>query len=49
LERFVAETGADELLIASAIFDQAARIRSYELLAPIGASLGATAGARKAA
>lgn len=48
LERFVAETGADELLVASAIFDQAARIRSYELLAAIGASLGVS-GQRKAA
>jgi len=33
LEDFVAETGADELIIASAIHDHAARLRSYELLA----------------
>jgi luciferase family oxidoreductase group 1 len=33
LERFVAETGADELIVASAIFDPAARLRSAELLA----------------
>jgi alkanesulfonate monooxygenase SsuD/methylene tetrahydromethanopterin reductase-like flavin-dependent oxidoreductase (luciferase family) len=33
LDRFVADTGADELMVASALFDHAARVRSYELLA----------------
>ena len=33
LESFLADTGADELIVASAIFDHAARVRSYELLA----------------
>ncbi|HEY4348893.1 MAG TPA: LLM class flavin-dependent oxidoreductase [Gaiellaceae bacterium] len=33
LDAFVAETGADELIIAAAIHDHAARKRSYELLA----------------
>ncbi|RFB78803.1 LLM class flavin-dependent oxidoreductase [Methylovirgula sp. 4M-Z18] len=33
LTRFVEETKADELIIAGAIFDQDARVRSYELLA----------------
>jgi luciferase family oxidoreductase group 1 len=33
LDRFLADTGADELIVASAIFDHAARVRSYELLA----------------
>jgi luciferase family oxidoreductase group 1 len=33
LERFVAETAADELIVASAVHDHAARLRSYELLA----------------
>ena len=33
LEGFVAQTGADELIVASAIYDNAARLRSYELLA----------------
>lgn len=33
LERFAGETGADELILASAIHDHAARLRSYELLA----------------
>jgi luciferase family oxidoreductase group 1 len=33
LEGFVAETAADELIVAAAIHDHAARLRSYELLA----------------
>jgi alkanesulfonate monooxygenase SsuD/methylene tetrahydromethanopterin reductase-like flavin-dependent oxidoreductase (luciferase family) len=33
LERFIEETGADEVIVASAIHDHAARLRSYELLA----------------
>ena len=33
LEAFIAETGADELMVAAAIYDQQARLRSYELLA----------------
>jgi hypothetical protein len=33
LERFVEETRADELIVATAIHDHAARLRSYELLA----------------
>jgi luciferase family oxidoreductase group 1 len=33
LEAFVVETGADELIVAAAIHDHAARLRSYELLA----------------
>ncbi|HEY8381311.1 MAG TPA: LLM class flavin-dependent oxidoreductase [Microvirga sp.] len=32
LGAFVAETGADELIVASAIHDHSARLRSYELL-----------------
>ncbi|NUZ07194.1 LLM class flavin-dependent oxidoreductase [Piscinibacter koreensis] len=38
--RFAAETGADELMVVSAIFDPAARQRSYEILADV-AGLGA--------
>jgi alkanesulfonate monooxygenase SsuD/methylene tetrahydromethanopterin reductase-like flavin-dependent oxidoreductase (luciferase family) len=30
---FAERTGADELIVASAIYDHAARLRSYELLA----------------
>ena len=36
LESFVEETGADELIVAAAIHDHAARLRSYELLAGLG-------------
>ena len=35
LEAFSAETGADELIVASAIYDHSARVRSYELLAQL--------------
>jgi luciferase family oxidoreductase group 1 len=35
LEAFVAETGADELIVAAAVHDHAARLRSYELLAGV--------------
>jgi len=35
LEAFVAETGVDEIIVATAVFDHAARLRSYELLAEI--------------
>jgi luciferase family oxidoreductase group 1 len=35
LERFVEETEADELIVAAAIHDHAARLRSYELLASL--------------
>ncbi|HYZ63887.1 MAG TPA: LLM class flavin-dependent oxidoreductase [Acetobacteraceae bacterium] len=45
LERFIAETGADELMAAAAIYDQAARIHSYEILAEVAASLGPKAAA----
>jgi luciferase family oxidoreductase group 1 len=33
LQGFIAETGADELMVSGGIFDHAARLRSYELLA----------------
>jgi luciferase family oxidoreductase group 1 len=33
LRRFQAETGADELIVAAAIYDHGARLRSYEILA----------------
>jgi luciferase family oxidoreductase group 1 len=33
LERFVKDTGADEVIVAAAVYDHAARLRSYELLA----------------
>ena len=41
LEAFVAQTGADELMIASQIHDHAARLHSYELAAGVrGSNLG---------
>jgi luciferase family oxidoreductase group 1 len=33
LERLSAETGADEIIVAAAIYDHVARLRSYEILA----------------
>jgi luciferase family oxidoreductase group 1 len=36
LQRFAAETAADELIIAAAIYDHDARLHSYELLAMLG-------------
>jgi luciferase family oxidoreductase group 1 len=33
LEVFVADTGADEIIVASQIYDHAARLRSYEIVA----------------
>ena len=39
LEAFTAETGADEIMVTSAIHDHAARLRSYEILADVQAGL----------
>jgi len=38
LERFVEQTGANELMASGAVHDHAARLRSYEILAEIGRS-----------
>jgi luciferase family oxidoreductase group 1 len=38
LDAFVAETRADELIVASAVHDHAARLRSYELLAGVSSA-----------
>jgi alkanesulfonate monooxygenase SsuD/methylene tetrahydromethanopterin reductase-like flavin-dependent oxidoreductase (luciferase family) len=35
MRSFIERTGADELIIASQIFDHAARLRSYEILAEV--------------
>jgi alkanesulfonate monooxygenase SsuD/methylene tetrahydromethanopterin reductase-like flavin-dependent oxidoreductase (luciferase family) len=35
LERLVAETQADEVMVVSNIFEHAARVRSYEILAEV--------------
>ncbi|RJF80766.1 LLM class flavin-dependent oxidoreductase [Oleomonas cavernae] len=39
LARFIERTGADELMVASAIYDHAARLNSYALLAELAESL----------
>ena len=45
LEAVVAETGADELIVASAIHDHRARVRSYEILADVRRELRRTTAA----
>ena len=40
VEQFLSQTQADELMVASAAYDHASRLRSYELLAAIGAVNG---------
>ncbi len=49
LKDFVARTQADELIVASAIFDPAARQRSYRLLADVAARLSESFAARRTA
>ena len=39
LERLLAETQADEVMVVSNIFEHAARIRSYEILAEVARSM----------
>ena len=39
LKDFIAQTGVDELMVAGAIYDHPARLRSYELLAGLAADL----------
>jgi luciferase family oxidoreductase group 1 len=39
LERLIEETSADELIVASAIYDHSARLRSYEILADVHKAL----------
>ena len=41
MERFIARTGADELMIVSDVFDHAARLRSFEIIAGIGSERAA--------
>jgi len=40
LREFVEATGADELIVSGPIYDHAARLRSFELLAGVAATLG---------
>ena len=46
MERFVERTGVDELMIASMIFDHAARVRSFEIAMEVWSSRAARASAR---
>jgi luciferase family oxidoreductase group 1 len=48
LERLVEHTNADELMVASAIYDHSARLRSYEILAGIRGTLGQVGGSSEA-
>ena len=50
LEKFIARTGADELIVAAAIYDHAKRLRSYEITAKVrdGMSDAAPGGGAKA-
>jgi luciferase family oxidoreductase group 1 len=41
LERFLELTGADELMIVTSVYEHAARVRSVEIVAEVGRSLGA--------
>ena len=43
LERFVAETGVDEVMVVTVTHDHAARVRSYEILAEVAADLARAA------
>jgi alkanesulfonate monooxygenase SsuD/methylene tetrahydromethanopterin reductase-like flavin-dependent oxidoreductase (luciferase family) len=40
LQEFIAQTGADELMITSQIFDHAARLHSYDITADLRAAAG---------
>jgi luciferase family oxidoreductase group 1 len=44
IEEFVGRTGIDEMIVTAAIFDHAARLRSFEIVA--GAAIGAGTSAR---
>jgi alkanesulfonate monooxygenase SsuD/methylene tetrahydromethanopterin reductase-like flavin-dependent oxidoreductase (luciferase family) len=46
LEEFIEETGADEVMVASAIHDHPARLRSYEILANVHGRTGRPSPAR---
>jgi luciferase family oxidoreductase group 1 len=48
IEALVAETGVDELMIVSDIFDHAKRLRSFELIAEAAGAVGARVSARSA-
>jgi alkanesulfonate monooxygenase SsuD/methylene tetrahydromethanopterin reductase-like flavin-dependent oxidoreductase (luciferase family) len=45
LSAFIARTGADELMVVTQVYDHAARLRSYEILADVHRELYARAAA----
>jgi alkanesulfonate monooxygenase SsuD/methylene tetrahydromethanopterin reductase-like flavin-dependent oxidoreductase (luciferase family) len=40
LQAFIERTEVDEVMVVSAIYDHAARLRSYEILSEVAATLG---------
>lgn len=49
LDSFIRRTGADELMVTAQIFDHAARVRSFEILASVHGMTDDVAGERQAA
>ncbi len=43
LENFIAQTGADEVMVAAAIYDHSKRLRSYEILSEVHKAMGKAA------
>jgi alkanesulfonate monooxygenase SsuD/methylene tetrahydromethanopterin reductase-like flavin-dependent oxidoreductase (luciferase family) len=43
IDAFIRRTGADELMVTAQIFDHAARVRSYEILAEVHKSMAKAA------
>jgi alkanesulfonate monooxygenase SsuD/methylene tetrahydromethanopterin reductase-like flavin-dependent oxidoreductase (luciferase family) len=46
LEEFIRETGADELMVTSQIFDHEARLRSFEIVAQAREAVAEAPGSR---
>jgi len=46
LAEFIERTGADEIIVASQVFDHAARLRSYEIVADVAGTRGSGLGIR---
>jgi len=48
LQAFLAETGADEIMVSAPIYDHAARLRSFEIVAEVHAALAGSEGRQAA-
>jgi alkanesulfonate monooxygenase SsuD/methylene tetrahydromethanopterin reductase-like flavin-dependent oxidoreductase (luciferase family) len=46
IEAFLQRTGVDELMVTAAIYDHAARLRSFDIVAGVRDALGAKAAAQ---